>query len=156
MRIVGMKNVGKNFTYKWPTPAGTETFEFFVDYLAVAEDGQHNVKVGFCKRPAYRRDRIRVVVWIDDYPHAEFLGADDFEKSGEVLSEIKVPGDTGERICRYPNEPIPERYGMFNIEGLPVRVKGPGVHQAWAVVASVADHKSLVALAALRRLERMR
>jgi len=156
MRIVTIKDVGKNFTYQWPTPAGPEKFDYFVEYLAIAEDGQHSMKVGFCKRPVYGRNRTRVVIWIDDYPHAEFLGVDDFEKSGEVLSEIKVPGDVGERICRYPDEPIPERYAMFNIEGLPIRVKGPGVRRAWAVVANIADHKTLIALAALRRLERMR
>lgn len=156
VRVMRMKDVCKDFAYQWPTSAGTEIFEFVVEYVAAAEDGQHDVKVGFCRRPAYGRNRPRVVIWIDDYPHAEFLGSDDFEKSGEVLSEIKVPGNRGERICRYPSEPIPERYAMFNVEGLPIRVKGPRVHKAWGVVANIADHKSLIALAALRRLERMR
>jgi len=45
---------------------------------------------------------------------------------------------------------------MFNIEGLPLRVQNSGVHRAWAVVANIADHKTLIALAALRRLERRR
>lgn len=154
MRVVKINNVGGNFTYQWP--AGTEAFDNFVEYGAIAEDGEHNVKIGFGRRHTYRRDRIRVVIWIDDHPHAEFLGVDDFESSGEVLSEIKVPGDVGERICRYPDEPIPERYMMFRVEGLPVRIQGPGVHRAWAVVTNIADHETLIVLAALRRLERRR
>ena len=154
MHVIGIKDVGKNFTYQWPED--TETYDYFIEYIAMDEEGEHAVKIGFGKRHTYGRDRIRIVVWIDDHPHAEFLGADDFEQSGEVLSEIKVPGDVGERICKYPDEPIPERYSMFHVEGLPLRVQNLGVHRAWAVVANIADHKTLIALAALRRLERRR
>ncbi|MCQ5373722.1 MAG: hypothetical protein NO515_01665 [Candidatus Methanomethylicia archaeon] len=154
MRVVSIKNVGKNFTYQWPD--GQETFDFFIEYEATASDGKHDVRIGYCKREAYGKNRIRAVVWIDEHPHAEFLGADDFENSGEILSEIKIPGDIGERILRYPEEPIPERYAMFNFVGLPLRVQGPGVHKAWAVVANIADHKTLIDLAALRKLERER
>jgi hypothetical protein len=99
---------------------------------------------------------MRVVVWIDDHPHAEFVGADDFDHSGDVLSEIKVPGDPGERICRYREEPVPERYAGLPVIGLPTRITGTGVHGAWAVMANVSDHRTLIALAALRRLERNR
>lgn len=154
MRIVGISGVGRNFLYNWPKDQ--ENFDHYLDYRAVAEDGKHRVRLGFCQRFTYGRDRLRVVVWIDDHPHAEFLGADDFEKSGEVVAEIKVPGERGERICRYPHEPIPERYTMFNVEGLKLRVRGKGVRGAWSVVANVGDHETMIALAGLRRLERVR
>jgi hypothetical protein len=107
-------------------------------------------------RTAYRRDRGRVVVWIDDHPQAENLGADDFEQSGDALSEIKVPGEADERMCRYPEEAVPDRYIGLPFVGLPTRVSGPGVHKVWAVVASIADHRTLIVLAALRRPERQR
>ena len=84
------------------------------------------------------------------------FAADDFERSGDVLCEIKVPSDPGERICRYPEESIPERYSGLPVVGLTTRVTGPAVHNAWAVVANIADHRVLFALAALRRLERNR
>ena len=155
MHVIGIKDTGRNFTYQWPD-GSIESYDCFVEYVARAEDGQHDVKVGFGKRFAYGKDRVRVVVWIDGHPHAEFLGTEDFENSGEVVSEIKIPGTVGERICRYPDEPIPERYSMFHVEGLPIRIQGSGVHGAWAVVANIADHKTLIALAALRRFERMR
>ena len=122
----------------------------------MSADGEHRVRIGFGTRTTYGHSRRRVVEWIDDHPHAEFLGADDFERSGDVLAEIKVPGTTGERICRYPEEAIPERYSGLPVVGLPTRVTGPGVHNAWAVVANVADHRTMFALAALRRFERNR
>ena len=91
MRIVKMKDAGRNSTYQWPQ--GLEKYDYFVEYEALAEDGRHTIKIGFCERFTYGRNRIRVIIWIDEHPHAEFFGADDYENSGEVLSEIKVPGD---------------------------------------------------------------
>ncbi|MEM5871897.1 MAG: hypothetical protein QW051_03425 [Candidatus Aenigmatarchaeota archaeon] len=154
MRVIKLEGVERNYEYQWP--ADTEVYDYVIRYKAVAVDGEHNVLIGFCTRKVYEKDRIRIVVWIDNQPQAEFFGADDFEKSGDVLSEIRIPGEVGERICRYPDEPIPERYEMFNVEGLPVRVKAKGVHNSWAVVSNIADHKTLVALASLRRFERAR
>jgi hypothetical protein len=154
MQVFDLQAVGPEFTYPWP--GGEEHFSHWVDYRTAAPDGNHHVRIGLCVMEAYGRPRKRVVVWIDDHPHAQFLGADDFERTGDVLSEIRVPGDSGERICRYPDEVIPERYSGLPTVGLPTRVSGPGVHQAWAVVASIADHRVMIALAALRRLERSR
>lgn len=154
MHIVGIKNAGTGYQYRWPE--GIESYDYWVEYVALSEDGEHSIIVGFGRRTTYGRKRVRVVVWIDGYPQAEFLGADDFNKSGEVLSEIKVPGDGGERICRYPDGTLPERYALFNVVGLPVRVEARGVRNAWAVVVNIADHKTMIALAALRRFERNR
>jgi len=73
-----------------------------------------------------------------------------------VLSEIKVRGEVGEPICRYPEEAVPDRYIMFHVTGLPLRVNAKGVHGAWAVVANISDHESMIALAALKMSERVR
>ncbi|MEW6659302.1 MAG: hypothetical protein AB1424_11635 [Thermodesulfobacteriota bacterium] len=51
-----------------------------------------------------------------------------------MIAGIKVPGRIGERIFKNPNEPIPERYTIFNVEGLKLLVKGKGVKEAWPVV----------------------
>lgn len=153
MKLVKIIGAGEEFTHKWPD--SEETFDHFVEYEAKAENGDHIVKMGFGKRETYSMvDRIRVLVLIDGKVYAEFLGADDFEVSGEVLSEIKVPGNVGKRICRYPEEAVPERYNMFNVEGLPLRVNSKGVDGAWAVIANIGDHKTLAALAGLRKLEK--
>ena len=155
MQILDVAAVGTRYMQSWPD-GSREPYPHWIEYRALGEDGEHCVKIGFGTRPTYGRDRRRVVVWIDGHPHPEFLGADDFEQTGEVLAEIRVPGTSGERMCRYPEEPIPERYSGLSIVGLPRRVTGPGVHSAWAVVANVADHRGMFALAALRRLERNR
>jgi hypothetical protein len=155
MQLLDIAAVGADHVYRWPS-GNQEPYPYWIDYRAVGADGEHRVRIGFGMRPTYGRDRKRVVVWIDDQPRAEFLAADDFDRSGDVLCEIKVPGNAGERICRYPEEPIPERYSGLPVVGLPTRVNGPGVHNAWAVVANIADHRVLFALAALRRLERNR
>lgn len=155
MHLLDVTSTGTDYLHRWPS--GTEEpYPFWIDYRANASDGVHRVRVGFGMRPTYGQDRKRVVVWIDGQAQCEFLVADDFDRSGDVLAELKVPGDRGERICRYPDEAVPERYSALPVLGLPTRVSGPGVHEAWAVVANVADHRTMIALAALRRLERNR
>jgi hypothetical protein len=155
MQVVAIKDAGRKFEYK-RLSGDTEIYDYFVEYSVIAEDGQHSVKIGFGKRPVYGTDRVRVVVWIDGYPHAQFLGTDDFERTREALYEIKIAASDGERICRYPDDVVPERYSMFRVEGLPIRIRDPRVHNAWAVVSNITDHKTLIALAMLRRLERRR
>jgi len=152
MQIVNITQVTPNYEFRWPG-GDIESYPNSIEYRAVAHDGEHSIRIGFGNRYAYGRERIRVVVWIDNYPQAEFVGADDFDTSGEVLSEIIVPSDGSSRICRYPDEPIPERYTMFNTVGLPVRIRAPGVHGACAIAVNIADHKSIVTVAGLRRLE---
>ena len=149
MRIVGIKDVGKDWIYRG---FGDEVkFDYYIDYEVIDSDGRrHIARVGFIKRHRFGRDRVCAVVWIDNVLTVEFVGADDFEKTGEVLSVIKIGG----RECRYPDESIPERYIMFNVVGLPCRVTGPNVHRAWAVVTNVGNHETMIALAGLRRLER--
>lgn len=155
MQLLDIEAVGSNHIYRWPS-GDQEPYPHYIDYRALGPDGEHQVRIGFGIRATYGRERKRVVIWIDSHPQAEFLGADDFERSGDVLCEIKVPGNSGERICRYPEEPLPERYAGLPVVGLPTRVSGPYVHNAWAVVANISDHRVLFALAALRRLERNR
>jgi hypothetical protein len=153
MQITDVLRVGTSYRYKWPD--GTiETYLNWIDYQALAGDGKHKIKIGFCRRTVYGQKRERVTVWIDGYPQTEFFGADDFEASGEVLSEIRVHRDVGEVLCRYPDDAIPERYSVFNTVGLPARVHAKGVRNAWAVVANISDHRSMIGLAALRRIER--
>ena len=156
MQVLNVVAVGSDFAYRWPS-GNVETYPQWVEYSARGTDGRsHNIRIGYCLREVYGADRPRVTVWVDDHPSAEFFGVDDFDHSGEVVSEIRVAGDVGEVMCRYPEEPIPERYVMFNTVGLPTRVEARGVRNAWAVVANVCDHKTMIALAALRNLERVR
>lgn len=153
MQIVNVIGAGEDYEQPWPDHT-KELFAHWILYKAVAEDGEHQVRVAFGTRSAFEQERTRLVVCIDDYPYAEFVGADDFDVTGEVLSEIKVPGADGRRMCRYPEERVPDRYAGLNVVGIPTRLSGKWVHHGWAVVANIADHKTIIALAALRRQER--
>ena len=155
MQIVDLLQSGTDLEYKWPS-GETERYHAWLEYHTISDDGGHEVRLGFGKRAVYGADRVRVVVWIDGYPHAEFFGTDDFDVSGDLLSEIKVQDDAGEHMCRYATDTVPDKYAMFSTVGLKMRVLGNGVRNAWAVVANIADHRALIELAALRRMERSR
>lgn len=153
MQLLDVTASDKNYQHRWPD-GSSEKYSQWVEYRAKSTDGDHTVRVAFGHRETYGKRRRRVLVLIGDRLHAEFLGTDDFESTGDVLSEIKVPGENGERMCRYPDDVVPERYSGLPVLGLPTRIAGSGVHNAWAVVANVSDHRVMCALAALRRTER--
>ena len=155
MRVLNIIQVGTDYIHKWPS-GNFESFPNWIDYQTIADDGHHTVRVTFGIRSAYSRDRLRAIIWVGGHPHAQFFEADDFPTSGDLLSEIKVRGEVGEVLCRYPEDPIPARYAAFQVVGLPTRVEGRGVHNAWAVVASIADHRTMIELAGLRMMERER
>ena len=152
MQIVSLRRAvhDENNSFLWPD-GEREAYHDYIEYDAVSSArSEHTVvRIGFGMRPVYGQDRTRVVVWINGYPRAEFLGSDDFSTTGEVLSVIKV----GKKECRYQEDAVPERYAMFNVAGLPTRVVAKGVHNAWAIVANIADHKTMAALGGLRLLE---
>jgi hypothetical protein len=153
MHPIKILQVGTDFKYKWGS-GEEELYPLWVEYQALANARQHRVRIGFGTRPVYDQERIRVVVWIDGQPQVEFLGADDYGISGEVLSEIRLHDEVGERMCRYPDEVVPPRCSHFTTVGLPTRVSGKGVHNAWTVVANVSDHFTMIRLGVLRREER--
>ena len=155
MQLLDILRVTSNYSFKWPG-GDEETYDVAITYLAVSDDEKHEITIGYGKRHTYGKDRRRVVVWIDGYPYAEFLAADDFHVTGEVLSEIKFYDEENEsiRMCRYAEDVIPQRYSMFKVDSLKRRVKGAGVHNAWAVVSNIADHLTMSYLASMRKYEK--
>lgn len=154
MRILDVVQAGTDFRYKWPS-GNIETFPSWIEYRGRSETREHTVRVAFGLRPVYGRDRLHPVVFLDGYPHAEFVGVDDFETTGEVVSEIRVRSEAGGApMCRYPEDVVPERYSVFRVGGLPTRIEAKWVHRAWAVLANVWDHKTMIDLAVLRQAER--
>jgi hypothetical protein len=153
MRIIEVKNAGKNHRHPWAT--GDEIYSNYIEYIATDEEGDHSIIIGYTIRDTYDKTRMKIVVFIDKYPYAEFVGADDFAVSGDVLSEIKIStADDKMEMCRYPNGKVPAQYIQFQVEGLPNRINAKGVHNAWCVVSNISDHKTLIALAALRKKEK--
>jgi hypothetical protein len=64
MQITKLLKTGKNYNYRWPD-GSKEKYAYWIDYNTKSEDGDHHVKVGFGKRWAFGKDRLRVVVRID-------------------------------------------------------------------------------------------
>lgn len=155
MKIKDIVGVATQYSFTWPG-GDIEDYDHVVVYDAISNSGSHKVSVGYTYRNTYGRDRRRIVVWIDNYPFAEFLGADDFDVSGEVLSEIRFydAEKDSKRMCRYASDVIPERYSMFRIDSLKRRVIEKGVNDAWVVVANISDHSTMTSLAAMRKYER--
>ncbi len=154
MKLLEVAKVTNNHSFQWPD-SGTEQYDVAITYEAISNDGKHEVTIGYCERNTYGKDRRRVVVWIDNYPYTEFLAADDFDVTGEVLSEIRCydEEDESKRMCRYAVDVVPQRYSMFKVDSLKRRIGGSGVHDAWVIVASIADHVTMSSLASMRKYE---
>ena len=108
----------------------------------------------FGERDAYGRDRKRVAILIDDQVQAEFFGSDNFQYTGDLISELKVEENGKVKMCRYPDDAIPVRYALFPLVGIPLLVNASGVHNAWAALVNISDHKKLIAFALLKEEER--
>ncbi len=72
MQLLDIAGVGVDHIYKWPS-GKEEPYPHWVEYRAAAVDGEQRVRIAFDMRSTYGRERRRVVVWIDNYPQAEFL-----------------------------------------------------------------------------------
>lgn len=155
MQILDIKEAVTNYSFQWPG-GDMENYDATITYQAISNDGNHEIKIGYSYRNTYNKKRRRVVVWVDQHPHAEFLAADDFNISGELLSEIRFYDEENDsmRMCRYADDAVPERYSIFKVDSLKRRVAGDGVHDAWVVVVNISDHVTMSALAALRKYER--
>ena len=152
MKIISFLGIKEDFEYQW-----FETTEKYLvlQYIALDDEGRHEVQIGHTERETYGLNRKRIVVFIDGYPYAEFVAADDFDKTGDLLSEIRlIQEDNRFDMCEYPDEGIPAMYASFTVEGLPNRIKAKGVHNAWSVVANISDHKAMISLAFLRKKEK--
>ena len=155
MQLLDIKDVLKNNSFQWPG-GDVEKYDATVTYQATSNDGNHEIKIGYSYRKTYNQNRRRIVVWIDDYPHAEFFASDDFNVTGEVLTEIRFYDEEKDsiRMCRYAVEAVPQRYSIFRVDSLKRRVSGEGVHDAWAIVVNISDHVTMSSLAAMRKYER--
>ena len=155
MQLLNIIDSSMNFSFTWPG-GDVEQYDIAITYKSISNDGKHKIRLGFGYRGVYGKNRRRVVIWIDDHPYVEFFGADDFEITGEVLSEIRYYDEDADsvRMCRYAKDTVPQRYSLFRLDSLKRRVNGAGVHDAWCVVSNISDHLTMSLLASLRKYER--
>ncbi len=151
MQILHVAGAGKDYSYEWPD--NIEAFSHWIDYVVREGKDEFIVRIAFGIREVYQKHRARVISWIDGNPEVEFFGIDDYANTGDMITEIKVDGN---KMCRYPDDPIPLEYGSFNVVGLPTVVKAPGIRSAWGVLANISDHKTILHMAFLRKHQRRR
>jgi hypothetical protein len=147
MQPLELIGVERDYSYRW-LDKGEGKVDNYPQSIVYRVGGVNQmVRLGFASEHRYGRERKRVIVWIEGHATC-FLGADDFESSGDVLFEINTPGQL--TMCRYP-EPVPEPYQALILVEFKNRISGPGVPNAWAVVANIADHLTMIRTAIARR-----
>jgi hypothetical protein len=146
------------FSHQWPHGAseaeGTnlETYEKGYAGVITIEGKETSFVIGMGKRPAAGMDdRARLVVFKGKpgrtlYPLVEFVGANDFDTSGRLVSIIRREGRKPVR----PGESLPAAY-----DGMPTGiynelVVGPRAWNVCAVVANATDFPVMVRHAVLR------
>jgi hypothetical protein len=152
MATIDLIDAGSNYVHQWPHEEFT--YPSWVKYSVTSTDGPHEVLLAFAQLATYGRTRRHIIAFVDGYPTAQFTGTDDFDATGDVVSEIRIQKPDGMSICRYPEDAVPIPYQPFNIVGLPIRIAQKGVHNAWAVQCNVSDHLHMIQVAMLRRLEK--
>jgi len=137
-------SAAKPFDHQWPEkedhPKAPEHFDTAYTATVVTSYGSKTVLIGFSdsKRAGHRR---RSVVFIDGRPMVRFRAADDFDRSGLMVSVIK----TGDRKYLRAKDSIPIEYSNFRIEPYRKHVHEAHISQNAAVVCAKDDLQTMAA-----------
>ena len=150
MRVLELTDVGTGYTHQFPD--SSQTFPHWAEYRVSTDSGPKTFRLAFGTHRVYGADRSHVIVFHGGLSIAEFTGTDDHEATGDLLSEVKVRSGQSLTMCRYPNDPTPDRYAGFPFVGMPTRIAGG--QNAWSVLVNIGDHSTICSLAALRLVEK--
>jgi excisionase family DNA binding protein len=138
----------KPFDHRWPEKKGQpKTPEHFDEaYAATANTstGMKKILVGFSFGKVDKRRKS--TVFVDGRPVVRFKAADDFDKSGLMLSIIKM----SDRKQLRPDEPVPPEYSAFRIEQYRAHIDQTYNSKNMAVVCDKADLQTMAAHALIR------
>lgn len=138
-------NRARNFPFTWPSGT-TEHYNQAREGVVRVDDGWKAVKIGFTMRETAGRLRKRAVVFVNRRPRAEFVAADNFEKSRLMVSLIKTK--SGRQIP--PTEYLPREYEKFLVKPYNNYVTGPNSYSNLAVVCKDDDLEGMTDLALIR------
>ena len=147
------------FDYHWPRKKGEEDKPELYDEAHEAEismGGQeYRVQIGFTNRRTAGKDRRRAVVFLNDgrrmRPVVEFVGTDDFDQSGKMVSLIKIPNESGSGHTRLqPGDQPSSEYDGMPIVQYSREITGPYAATTLAVLVRK-DEYSLMARHAIIR-----
>jgi hypothetical protein len=132
--------------YQWP---GTlEHYDRYDVYRGETQpEGTIFISLGWTvRRGAWGADRVYVVSFLSQRapqtPLAEFLAADDYAETGELIAVIR--GSDGGRRMYGPKEDLPPAYAQFRIATYRDRVQAKGAWNKLAVVADETDTDAIL------------
>ena len=134
-------------SYQWPE--GRDRYSPYRVFMGTTRsEGVIHIGLGeTVRKKKWGRDRKYVVAFLSSgspqKPLAEFLAADDYAKSKELLAVIR--GSDGGRRMYGPGDPLPEIYTeRFRTEMYDDRVDYPGVWKRVVAVAREDDHATML------------
>jgi uncharacterized HhH-GPD family protein len=117
IRLERMTALGP-FSWRWPE--GLETFESGWAAVASLNGEEFHVRHGIGRRPVFGRPRVHSVTWVEDAPTVEGAEADDYSRSGALISLIKVT----KRHLR-PGDKVPPGYASFHVVVMSEEIAAP-------------------------------
>jgi hypothetical protein len=141
--VTGWQLVGRREgqTYRWPDTV--ERYDRYEVYKGETQrEGTVFIALGWTvRRGAWGMDRTYVVSFLSQHapqlPVAEFLAADDYAETGELVAVIR--GSDGGRRMYGPTEHLPPAYSQFRIASYRERIQAKGSWNKLAVVAAETD-----------------
>jgi uncharacterized HhH-GPD family protein len=137
------------FVYNWPK--GAEEFKPAHRYRVRLAKKDVYVTVGYTYRHAFGQDRRRIIVFISTsvglWPAIEFVGADDYEKTQELLCTLKKPSSNKHyRVTENPHQD----YQEFKLIPFKSRILAPRSFNSWAAIVKEEDIDSIISLSMIR------
>jgi hypothetical protein len=132
--------------YRWPELL--EHYDRFYTYRGETQpEGTVFISLGWTVRPgAWGMDRLYVVSFLSQgkpqTPLTEFLAADDYTDTGELIAIIRGSGGGGKMYG--PAEDLPPAYADFRIATYRDRVRAKGSWNKLAVVAAETDTDTIL------------
>ncbi len=134
-------------SYKWPE--GRERYSRYRVFIGTTRaEGAVHIGLGEAVREnKWGRDRKYVVAFLSSgapqQPLAEFVAADDYEQTGELVAVIR--GSDGGRRMYGAGDALPRAYReRFRTQLYSERVVHPGVWNKFVVVAREDDHETML------------
>lgn len=143
-----------SFSHQWPDSTVEDYDAGSVSEIQIG-NRTLKVRIGFTNRRAAGEVRRRAVVFFGEPPRlmpvVEFIGADDFARSGKMASIIKVPNERDGRLRQLrPYEPIPTDYKKRDLVIYNHLVTGPHAAGSMAVLVTKEDTAAMIEHALIR------
>ncbi len=142
---LGSLAVGEPFDYQWPN-GDVEHYPVCQEGTQQADGKNFHVRVGVCDRWAYGASRGRATIWVNHYPIAEFVEADDGKSWFSGLPSAILPKGLAKQ-----GEPLPAEFSEFKCAPITSLVGGTG--QTMRVVVQGDDIGAMAKFAVIKALK---